>query len=166
MSRERDAAEKRDAMTKTVEEARLLADERRADGWDAVVVPAADTAAVPSDAETGEWGFVHVVPDNYADRITAASKAGSFPRYDVYRRRVGETVCFVTELLDPDTDTVLLVAGQYDTGEAVGLYREATHEGVVHTRLRRLDGEPLATVEHDAVEKFFPEEMASLSGRQ
>ena len=166
MSRDRDASDERDAMTRTVEEARHLADQRREDGWNAVVVPAADTAAVPSDADTGEWGFVHVVPDNYADEIAPVCERASFPRYDVYRRRVGETVCFVTELLDPDTETVLLVAGQYGTGEAGGLYREATREGVVHTRLQRLDGELLATIEHEAVEKFFPDEMASLSGRQ
>lgn len=153
-------------MTRTVEEARQLADQRREDGWDAVVVPAADTAAVPSDADTDEWGFVHVVPDNYADQITVACERGSFPRYDVYRRRVGETVCFVTELLDTDTETVLLVAGRYNTGDAAGLYREATRDGVVHTRLRRLNGDHLLTVEHEAVEKFFPDEMASLSGRQ
>lgn len=166
MSRERDGADDREAMTRTVEEARQLADQRRADGWEAVVVPAADTAAVPSDAEADGWGFVHIVPDNYAEQVSAAFRAGSFPRYDVYRRRIGETVCFVTELLDPDTETVVLVAGKYNTGEAGGLYREATREGVVQTRLQRLDGDVLATIEHEAVEKFFPDEMASLSGRQ
>lgn len=153
-------------MTRTVEEARLLAEKRREDGWDALVVPAVDTAAVPSDADTGEWGFVHVVPDNYADQVTAACESGSFPRYDVYRRLIGGTVCFVTELLDPATETALFVAGKYETADAGGLYREATREGTVQTRLKRLNGEVLATFEHEDVEKFFPDEMATLSGRQ
>ena len=167
MSREQEEpTEGRDAMTRTVEEARLLADQRREDGWDAFVVPAVDTAPVPSDAEEGEWGFVHVVPDNYADRVAAACTNGSFPRYDIYRRRIGETVSFVTELLDPESKTVLLVAGQYTTDDATGLYREATEEGTIRTVLRRLDGERLARFEHEDVEKFFPDGMAARSGRQ
>jgi hypothetical protein len=167
VSREQDdPAEGRDAMTRTVEEARLLADQRREDGWDALVVPAVDTAPVPSDAEEREWGFVHIVPDNYAGRVAAACETGSFPRYDIYRRRIGETVSFVTELLDPEHKTVLLVAGQYTTENATGLYHEATSEGTIRTMLQRLDGDRLARFEHEDVEKFFPDGMAARSGRQ
>jgi hypothetical protein len=101
VSREQDdPAEGRDAMTRTVEEARLLADQRREDGWDALVVPAVDTAPVPSDAEEREWGFVHIVPDNYAERVAAACETGSFPRYDIYRRRIGDVL--VTAISDLD----------------------------------------------------------------
>lgn len=173
MTRERDDSDgpqysdaERDALTETVEDARRIAEDRREDGWEALVVPAADTAPVPADADEGYSGFVHVVPDNLADRVRAAAGRGSFPRYDVYRRQVGDAVCFVTELLDPETETALLVAGSYRLANADALYRQANREGVVRTHLRRLDGELLGSFEHERIEKFFPDGMESLSGRR
>lgn len=153
------------AMTRTVDEARLLADQRREDGWDALVVPAAETIPVPSDAGE-EWGFVHTVPDTDADGVATVCKKGSFPRYDIYRRRIGETVLFITELLDLDRKTVLLVAGQYSTENAAALYREAIREGAIRTVLQRTDGERIARFEHEDVEKFFPDTMAGGSGHE
>lgn len=173
MTRERDDPEgphhsdaERDALTETVEDARRIAAERRESGWEALVVPAVDTAPVPADADEGYSGFVHVVPDNYAEQVTAACGRGNFPRYDVYRRQVGDAVCFVTELLDPETETALLVAGSYRLTDADALYRQASREGVVRTHLRRFDGELLGSFEHERVEKFFPDGMESLSGRR
>ena len=176
MPTEDDDTTARAAITKTVEEAQLLADQRREAGWNALVVPAVESTAISSDsdadsdadmdADSGRWGFVHVVPADLTEQVTAACTGGTFPQYDVYRRKIGETVCFVTELLDPETATVLLVAGRYTTSDAAALYREATREGLVRTHLQDLDGEALATFEHEDVTKFFPEGMASPDGQQ
>lgn len=170
MPREDDDTTAGAAMTKTVEEARLLADQRREAGWDALVVPAVETTAISNDSDDDtdpdSWGFVHVVLDDLSEQVTAACTGGTFPQYDVYRRKIGETVCFVTELLDPETESVLLVAGRYTTDEAAALYREATREGLVRTHLRDPDGEALATFEHEDVAKFFPEGMASPNGQE
>lgn len=148
-----------------VEDARRIAEQRREEGWEAIVVPAVDTSPVPEAAEKEYSGFIHVVPESLADDVAAACQRSEFPRYDVYRRQVGEEFFFVVELLDADTETVLLIAGTYRVADAAALYRQATREGVVRTHLTRLNGEHLGTVEHEAIAKLFPEGMDTLVGR-
>lgn len=167
MSREDgDHGTRKEGTAAAVDDARRVAEQRREEGWEAVVVPAVDTAPVPSDAERGHSGFVHVVPESVADAVATACERAEFPRYDVYRRQVGGEFFFVTELLDPDAETALLIAGTYRIADATALYRQASREGVVRTHLRRLNGERLGAVEHEAVEKLFPAEMATLAGRR
>lgn len=148
-----------------VEDARRIAEQRREEGWAAIVVPAVDTAPVPEAADREYSGFVHVVPESLADEVAAACERSEFPRYDVYRRQVGGDFFFVVELLDADTETALLIAGTYPVADAVPLYRQASREGVVRTHLKRLNGEHLGSVEHEEIAKLFPEGMDTLAGR-
>jgi len=148
-----------------VEDARRIAQQHRDEGWTAVVVPAVDTSPVPEAAEKAYSGFVHVVPASLADEVAAACEQSEFPRYDVYRRRVGGEFFFVVELLDADTETALLIAGTYRVADAAALYRQADREGVVRTHLTRLNGEHLGAVEHGAIMKLFPDGMDTLAGR-
>ncbi|WP_049981125.1 DUF7529 family protein [Halolamina rubra] len=156
---------RREGSAAAVEDARRIADERREAGWEAVVVPAVDTAPVPADAERGYSGFVHVVPESVADDVAAACDRAAFPQYDAYRREMGGNFFFVVELLDPETETALLIAGTYRSTDAVALYRQASREGVVRTHLKRLNGERLGSVEHESIEKLFPEGIETLAGR-
>ncbi|KPN31605.1 hypothetical protein SY89_02354 [Halolamina pelagica] len=162
---EADHETRREGSVAAVEDARRLADERRENGWEAVVVPAVDTAPVPEDADRGYSGFVHVVPESVADAVSAACDRAAFPQYDAYRRQVGGEFFFVVELLDPATETALLIAGTYRSTDAVPLYRQASREGVVRTHLKRLNGERLGSVEHESIEKLFPEGIETLAGR-
>ncbi|NHX36083.1 MULTISPECIES: DUF7529 family protein [Halolamina] len=156
---------RREGSAAAVEDAHRIADERREDGWEAVVVPAVDTAPVPDDADRGYSGFVHVVPESVADEVAAACERAAFPQYDAYRRQVGGDLFFVVELLDPATETVVLIAGTYRATDAVALYRQASREGTVRTHLKRLNGERLGSVEHESIEKLFPEGIETLAGR-
>lgn len=166
MSEDADHEARKEGTAAAVDDARRIAEQRREAGWDAIVVPAVDTAPVPEDAEQGYSGFVHVVPDNVADDVAAACARAEFPQYDAYRRQVGEQFFFVVELLDPDTETALLIAGTYRITDAAALYRQASREGVVRTHLRRLNGEPLGSVKHEKIAKLFPEGMQTVAGRQ
>ena len=162
---EGDHEARKEGSAAAVEDARSIAEKRREDGWEAVVVPAVDTAPVPADADRGYSGFVHVVPESVADDVSAACDRAEFPTYDAYRRAVDGEFFFVVELLDPETRTALLIAGTYRATDAVALYRQASREGVVRTHLKRLNGDRLGSVEHGSVEKLFPEGMETLAGR-
>lgn len=166
MDEDADHDARKEGTAAAVDDVRRLAQQRREDGWEAVVVPAVDTAPVPDDAEQERSGFVHVVPESVADDVAAAFERATFPRYDAYRRQMGNDFFVVVELLDPETETALLIAGTYRVADAVGLYRQASREGVVSTHLTRLNGEGLGSVEHESVEKLFPEGMAARAGRQ
>ncbi|GAB7093225.1 hypothetical protein JCM30237_03770 [Halolamina litorea] len=166
MDEDADHGTRKEGTAAAVDDARSIADQRREAGWEATVVPAVDTSPVPADAEQGYSGFVHVVPESLADEVAAACERAAFPRYDAYRRSVGGDLFFVVELLDPETETALLVAGTYRAADAVPLYRQASREGVVETHLTRLNGESLGSIEHDAIEKLFPDGMETIAGRK
>lgn len=147
----------REAWQRTLADMEALANEREDEGWDAVAVAAGHTAPKSRDGGgTGEYGLVHVVPGNRADAIRAACERGTFPRYEVYRGATESRVFLVTELLDPDTETALLLAGNYRRHVARGLVRTVEETGTMYTHVQKLDGTRLGSFEHDDPAKFFP----------
>lgn len=149
-------AAKKDAWTQTLEDMDALADEYEADGWDAVRVHIGQVGCeTPGMGDSDRFGFVHVVPGDKADEIVDAVEAGEFPQFDVFRKEVAGTVFFVLVLLDPETETAVLLAASYRVMDARGLAKTATREGTVFSHLQRLDGTPVASFEHEAYEKFF-----------
>lgn len=157
---------RKDGLEATLADAREIGATRKQEGWYPIIVPAGDTTPVPDiDDINDPWGFVHTVPSNFADEVTGAVEEGTFPKYDVYRNRVDNDVYFATELLDPETQICLLVVGMYSISDADTLYQQAVRKGNIRTHLQTLDGTVIASFEHEAVEKFFPDVMDALAGR-
>lgn len=147
----------RNAWQRTIDDMSAMATELREGGWDTVVeVVAGDTAPVPP-GDDGRFGLVHVVPGNDAERIDDVYEPGSFPKYDVFRAEAEGRVFLVTQLLDPETDTAILVAGNFERRTASTLVEHVREVGEMYTHLQKLDGTPVSSFRHDGYEKFFPE---------
>lgn len=153
----RDAGVLKDAWSETLEEMHAMADEYEADGWEAITVPAGDTAPRPPDIDDEDYyGIVHVVPDNYADEIEAVLPEGEFGEYDVFRREIDGRVFFVTEFRDAATETVIMIAGQYMLMDAAALIDRVREDDYVETYLVRLNRDVVGKFRHEEPEKFFP----------
>lgn len=148
----------KDAWSRTLQDMESLADEAREGGWDVIEVAAGDTAPKSrSVGEPDEFGLVHVVPDEEAEALREAFEAGEFPRFEAYRNQIEGFVLLVTEFLDPETETAVLVAGQYQLRHAPGMVRAAEDEGEIYTHLKQLDGTLIASVRHDDWRPLVPE---------
>jgi len=150
------ADDRKAAWQQTLEETQTLADQRRADGREAVVVPAGDAGLQTVD-DSDVLQLVFVVPGNKAEEITRLVKSNSLEAYDVYRRTVGEQVFLAVEYFDPD-DASLFVAGAYELRDAGNAVTAANDAASFETLLRKLDGTPVATFEHADRTKFLPTE--------
>jgi hypothetical protein len=161
-----DADVLKSAWTETIDDMKALAAEMEEEGWHAYYVAAGHTAPESPDAEPkGRWGLTHVIPNNYVEGFEAAYEraGGEFPEYDVYRQELDGRVFFLTVLLDPDSETAVLLAGQYELFNAAPLVGKAKDEGHVYTYVQTLDGDVKGSFRHEAPEKFFPhyEEFSS-----
>lgn len=157
---ERGAAGSRpnDAWVQTIEDMKAIAEQRRQEGWDVVALPAGDTATVSREAGAGDrFGIVHVIADNHAEPFTEAFERGEFPRYEAYRNEIGGFVFLVTELLDPDSDTAILLAGQYELEYVPGMLEAAEDEDVLYTHVQTLDGTVLGSFRHEEYEPLVPD---------
>ena len=149
----------KEAWKQTLADMRALAADREDEGWEVVTVGAAHTEPVSRDGgETDRYGLVYVVPDNYAEAVTDALEQGAFPRYEVYRASTGTRTFLVTELLDPDAGTAVLLAGNFERHRARGLVATTHRTGRLFTHLQTLDGTHLGAFEHEDPAKFFAEE--------
>jgi hypothetical protein len=147
----------KDAWQRTLTDMQELAQAREAEGWETTVVAAGDTGAVGRAAgDTGQFGLVHVVPDTDVQDIEAALEGGTLDRYEVYRQTTDRRVFLVTEYFDADREVALYVAGTYELRNARAMVKAARDEGRIHTHLRTLDRTPVASFQHDDLEKFVP----------
>lgn len=145
------------AWMETIEDMKTMAESRRRKGWDVVAVPSGHTAAVSRDAGTDDtFGLVHVIADNHADEFTEAFEAGEFPRYEAYRNEVDGFVYLLTELLDPESETAILIAGQYELRHAPGMVSAAKDEGALYTHVKTLDQTLLASFRHEEIDPLVP----------
>jgi hypothetical protein len=148
----------KNAWSRTLDDMRALADERRDDGWEVVTVHAGDTSPAAADADvTDTHGLTYVVGAGDADAFRDAFEQGEFPEYDVYRQDVDGRVFVVTELRDPDSETIILVAGNFWRHQAGPMVQQAKATGKMYTHVRKLDKTHLGSFEHDGYQKFFPE---------
>lgn len=153
----------KDAWAQTTEDMDVLAERRRANGWDTVAIPAVQTTAVSRAAgrrNDDRFGIVFVVPDNHAESFTGAFEGGEFPRYEAYRNEVSGAVFLVVELLDPERETALLLAGQYTHSDASGMVAAANEEGELYTHVRTLDGTTLGSFKHEEYEPLVPDNVS------
>ncbi|WP_114576854.1 hypothetical protein [Saliphagus sp. LR7] len=146
-----------EAWERTIEETELIADERREQGWEAVTIPTVHTSPTgePREAED-QPGLVHVVPDNHAEAFTDAFEAGEFPEFEVYRNEVEGNVFVVTELVDPETKTVVLIRGRYDFSLAEGMISAAMETEAIYTHVKTIDGTLLGSIRHELLTPFVP----------
>ena len=142
----------------TNEDMESIAEERREEGWDVVSMPAVHTSPVSRDMgdDPERFGLVHIIPDNYAEEFREAYERGEFPEYLAYRNEVENSAFLVTEFIDPDSETVILIAGRYDLRHAEGMVRSAIDEGELYTHARTLDGTRLGSFRHEEFDALVP----------
>lgn len=150
----------KEAWIQTNEDMTALAEQRREQGWNTVAIPAAHTAPMARDVGNDDrFGIVHVIPGNYAEAFSDAFEGREFPRYEAYRNEVENAVFLVTELLDPETSTAVLLAGQYELQNASGMVNAAETEGCLYTHVETLDGTPLGSFRHAEYEPLIPDRI-------
>jgi hypothetical protein len=157
----------REAWKLTNEDMEAIANERRAEGWDVTTATAVHTNPANKDqGETDRFGFVYILPGNHADDFAAAYERadGDFADFVVYRREINISAFLVTELLDPETKTAIVVAGHYDRRRAGGLVKNSIDEGEIYTHAQTLDGTHLGTVRHEEFDPFFPSDDEATDG--
>jgi hypothetical protein len=148
----------REAWKATLEDMEAMAAARRDDGWEAVTCMAVDTAPTNPDAgDRDDFGLVFVLPNNMAEAFQDAYEAGSFPKYEVYRAQDEGRAYVVVEYIDPETETVIFVAGQFELRFAPGMVKAARREDAMYTYAQLIDGTRVGAFEHDGVEKFVPD---------
>ncbi len=149
------------AWEQTREDMAAVAETRREDGWEVLEIPAPHVNAVSPDmGEEDQFGLVYVVPDNYADDLLGIVDRCSVSAYQVYGTDVEGFVYLVTELLDPERETAVMLAGRYDTLLATGMAEAARERDVIYTHAETIDGTTLATVRHEEYEPFLGEATA------
>ena len=142
----------------TLEDMEALVEARADEGYETVTVVAGHTAPVdPSSGDTEEWGLSYVVPGNTVEDVMALYERATFEETGVYQASTGPYQFLVTECLDHDANLALYIAGSFEIRFAGTLVRTALEEGRMYSHLQRIDGTPLATIEHDDPEAFFPD---------
>lgn len=145
-----------DAWEQTIDDLRALEEEFEAEGWETIATIAGQTGPVAPSDDKGYWGLSHMLPGSDAERIEAAVEDGEFPTYDVYRNRVRNRVFAVVTYLDPETETAILLATNFELRDAAQLVLHTREVGHVNSVFRRVDGTVVAEVRHEEPEKFFP----------
>lgn len=146
------------AWKRTLDEMEQIAEIRKDEGWEAGTFFAVDT----SPAYRGnEVGIKYILPDNHIGEFTELTEEKQFDDYVVYKNTVGAAVFIVLELIDEETDTIVLLAGQYDARRAKKLFNGAKKHGKIHTYISRLKGEDIRIIEHEQYKLFFPDEDPS-----
>jgi len=148
----------RQAWEATLEDMQAMAEARREEGWDVVTCMAADTAPTNPDAgDRDDFGLVFVLPNNMAEEFEAAYGGKEFPQYEVYRASDEGRAYLVVEYIDPETETAIFVASQYELRFAPGMVKAARREETMYTYAQLIDGTRVGAFEHDSVEKFVPD---------
>ncbi|WP_226010767.1 DUF7529 family protein [Halomicrobium salinisoli] len=140
----------------TLEEAEALAERRRDEGREAVVVGAGDAGLATTD--DGDVRLEFVVPGDDAETAERLVADHSLDRFDVYRRTVDGDVFIVVEYFEPD-GPALLVAGAYELRNAGNAFGAAADDPGFYTRLQTLDRTPVAEFAHADRSKFVPEDV-------
>lgn len=148
----------REAWKATLEDMEAMAAARSEDGWETVTCVAVDTAPTNPDAgDRDDFGLVFVLPNNMAEDFQDAYEGREFPKYEVYRAADEGRAYVVVEYIDPETETVIFVAGQYELRHAPGMVQAARREGEMYTYAQLIDKTRVGAFKHDGVEKFVPD---------
>lgn len=125
-------------------------------GHTGAALPDPDDSADADGSPSGPgFGLAVVVPGDVADRLGPTLDSLSTPRYDVHRRTVGDRSFFVVRAIDDGRSLAVLFAGSVRLDDLRDLQDAVEDAGTLYTRFQRLDGTPVATIEHEAYEPFF-----------
>ncbi|USZ66790.1 hypothetical protein NGM10_08595 [Halorussus salilacus] len=147
----------KNAWQRTLDDMKAMADDLADEGWDVVTIGAGHTAPTnPDVGDSDRFGLVYVVPGNEAEEFERAFERGEFPKYRVFRNEMQGRVFIVTQLLDPESEQAILIAGNFEVRHAAGLVKNAIKEDEMYTHVQKLDKTHLGSFRHEDVEKFFP----------
>jgi hypothetical protein len=165
-NRERLGDEHIQAWEQTIEETKLLADERREDGWETTVVMAPHTDTVSRDMKSHDrFGLMHVLPNNYADDFREAFDDEAFTEYLVYGSAIEGVMYVAIELIDPEGERSILVPCKYDMTMAEGMTKSALDEGALYSYFKLISGEILGRFRYEEFEPLVtPPDGAATSG--
>lgn len=147
------------AWSATLHDLDAIVEEYEEQGWSTVRIAAQDVACEARDTNKreGRYGLSFVIPDNYAEPFQDAFEAGAFPEYEVYRGEANGRIFLIVEYRDPDSETAIVVAGNFWRRDANMMLEDAAEEGKMYTHYHLLDRTHLGSFEHEGIEKFFPE---------
>jgi hypothetical protein len=148
----------KEAWKATLADMKAMAEERREDGWSVTTCAALDTAPTNPDAgERDNFGLEFVLANNEAEAFEAAYEGKDFPQYEVYRASDTGRAYVLVEYVDPESETIIFIAGEYELRHAPGMVKAARREDEMYTFVRLIDHTVVGAFEHDSVEKFVPE---------
>ncbi|SDJ25906.1 hypothetical protein SAMN05216226_101364 [Halovenus aranensis] len=148
-----------EAWDRTIADMRALATGREEDGWETYTVIAAHTDAV--GAKRGDYrhcGLSHVIPDNHTDVFEDVYDESEFTEFLVYGQPVETFMFLVTELIDPDRERSIFVAGSYDPVRGANLPEYGEAHGVLSSYFRTIDGTILGSFDHERWEPLVGQE--------
>lgn len=141
----------------TNEDMEAIAEERREEGWDVISMPSLHVnPANREDDEEELSGLAFIIPNNHAEDFEEAYEGREFPEYLVYRREVKESAFLVLELIDPDSDTIILIAGRYDLQHARGTIPSIIEQEEIAIYIQTIDGTRLGSATYDDYGAFIP----------
>jgi len=145
---------KTEAWKQTLDDMDVIAEERRADGWDVRTLFSVHTDTVSIDmGDHDDFGLFHIVPNNQTDAFEEWFDLEEFTEYLVYGTDVEGFMYAVIEFIDSETKRSILLASRYDMTRAKGMVQSAHEEGVLYSRVKTVDGTVLGVFEH---EEFTP----------
>jgi hypothetical protein len=147
--------------TQTLEDMESIAETRREEGWEAFTFVTAHTAPISRDDgdDPERFGLISVLPDNYAEEFTEAVENHDFDEYQVFDTEVEGFKYLVTEMVDADSRTSLMLAQRYDLMLAPAMVASAFDEEMMYTRVKQIDGTELAVFEHPEYEPLLPDNI-------
>jgi hypothetical protein len=165
-NRERLGDEHIQAWEQTIEETKILAEERREDGWETTIVMSPHTDTVSRDMNDDDrFGLMHVLPDNYADDFREAFDEEAYTEYLVYGSAIEGVMYVAIELIDPENERSILVPCKYDMTMAEGLTKSALEEGALYSYFKLISGEVLGRFRYEEFGPLVsPPEDAATSG--
>lgn len=144
------------AWEQTIEDVEAIEDELADEGWETLSIITGQTLPMaPRHGDTDRFGIVYVVPGDKAEPFEATVADKTFPQYDVFRQEVNGRLFVVTELLDPETKTAVLLAGSFWTHDAEHLIDTVEEKDEMYTYVQKLDETQLGSFQHDEPAKFF-----------
>lgn len=145
-----------EAWGQTLEEMRMLADDRREDGWEVETMVAAHTDTVSRDMKDHDrFGLMHIIPNNHAETFREFYDGEAFTDYLLYANEVEAFMYAVIEWIDPDGERSLFMASRYDMARAKGMIESAFDEGVLYSHVKTIDGTTLAAIPYEEFEPFI-----------
>ena len=143
------------AWGRTLEEMQLLADERRADGWEVETIFAAHTDTVSRDMSDHDlFGLMHVIPNNHAEVFREMYDEDDFTDYLLYANEIQSFMYAVIELIDPRDQRSIFLATRYDMAKSRGMVESTIDEGVLYSHVKTIDGTILASIPYEEFEPF------------